>query len=134
MNEPNDLAMQTVTVSPSPTKTKKYMPLSILPTGSGPSQIKIGICSAILDNHMQCWRAGDIYVEETTIIPADGASSEKTKVTSYQYCRRHAVAALQADQANQNTQAQLVADEAKLAADQAATATTGTGTTPATTK
>jgi hypothetical protein len=129
MSEPNDLAMQTVTVSPSPTKTKKYMPLSILPTGSGPSQIKIGTCSAILDNHMQCWRAGDIYVEETTIIPADGASSEKTKVTSYQYCRRHAVAALGVDTKTQNDYAALIASQAAVATD-----TTGAGTTPATTK
>jgi hypothetical protein len=129
--EPNDLATQTVTVSPSPTKTKKYMPLSILPTGSGPSQIKIGTCSAVLDNHLQCWRAGDIYVEETTVIPADGASLEKTKVTSYQYCRRHAVAALAADAKTQNDYAALTASQAAVVAD---TAQIGADTTPATEK
>jgi hypothetical protein len=61
---------------------KTYTLLSSIPTGNKPGQTPIKQCSAILDNHMQCWNASAFVVKTTD---KDDNSSE------YQLCRRHAM-------------------------------------------
>ena len=58
--------------------SKTFTLLSTLPG------VAIGKCSEILENRLQCWKAGDFQIT----LP-DG--------TTYQKCRRHAQAELQAD-------------------------------------
>ena len=44
--------------------TKTYKLLSELSIGTGPGQVQIVKCSAVLpENRMQCWKAGDVLVE-----------------------------------------------------------------------
>lgn len=51
----------------------------------------IGRCSAVLPNHMQCWRAGDVQVHVTTVTPGATEEDAPTVVkNSYQLCNRHA--------------------------------------------
>jgi hypothetical protein len=61
---------------------KTYTLLSSIPTGNKPGQTSIKQCSAILDNHLQCWNASAFVVKTTD---KDGNSTE------YQLCRRHAM-------------------------------------------
>ena len=69
--------------------TKTYTLLSEIP------HVKIVNCSAMLPNHLQCWRAGDFQVTETTVQPAVAATKdtaaveEKVSLTKYQLCRFH---------------------------------------------
>lgn len=75
--------------------TKTYQLLSEIP------HVKIGNCGALLPNHLQCWRAGDFQVTETTVQPAVAATAatkdtpavaaveEKVSLTKYQLCRFH---------------------------------------------
>ena len=58
-----------------------------------PGKPKIGQCSAVLPNHMQCWRAGDVIV--TIVEPS--TESEPEKVTCFQLCRGHATLAQEQD-------------------------------------
>ena len=67
--------------------SKVYTNLSDLP------HPVIGKCSGMLPNHMQCWRAGDVQVVETTITPAADDKPETTRVTLTQLCRSHALQA-----------------------------------------
>jgi hypothetical protein len=70
--------------------TKTYTALASIP------KTKVVTCSAVLENHMQCWRAGDFLVRQITVIPAAPATkttpavAEQVDVTDYQLCRRHA--------------------------------------------
>ena len=72
--------------------TKVYTALSTLP------KVKIGNCSAMLENHLQCWRAADYQIKETTVQPAVPATKTSSAVEemvahrTYQMCRRHAQA------------------------------------------
>lgn len=62
-------------------------------------------CTAVLPNHMQCWKAGDVQVH----LVKQGDDSEKPNVTyDYQLCRAHAVA-------EQQEYEKAVADEAAVA-------------------
>ena len=83
--------------------TKTYQPLSEIP------DVKIGTCSAVLTNHMQCWRAGDVQVTQVEQVEQVEVSGIKTlatdkpeliqkaqsktveKTTYYQLCRAHAL-------------------------------------------
>ena len=67
--------------------SKRYQTLSSMPTGSGLGRIAIGRCSAMLANHMQCWRAADFHIISVT--------PDKTEI--YQKCRAHAAAELAQD-------------------------------------
>jgi hypothetical protein len=70
------------------TVTKTYTNLADQP------DVSIEACSAILPNHMQCWRAADVLVTVVTrtITPAhDEVAEDITEtVSQYQLCRRHA--------------------------------------------
>jgi len=78
---------------------KTFTSLKEVPTGTGPGQIQIGKCSAVLDNRMQCWRAGEFLVTTTKTVttPAvmDGdkvvTPEDKAEVldSQYQLCRAH---------------------------------------------
>lgn len=81
-------------------------------SGSG---VAIGKCSALLPNHMQCWRAGDVLV---SVINED-----QTLASQYQLCQRHVVV-------EQNRDAQLAKAEAALVAAEAAVSTDTTTTEP----
>ena len=75
--------------------TKQYTLLSDIP------HVKITSCSAVLPNHLQCWRAGDYQVTKTTVQPAIAAVAatkdtpaveaveEKVEQLTYQLCRFH---------------------------------------------
>ena len=75
--------------------TKEYVALTDNP------HIKIKTCGAVLPNHMQCWRAGDYQVTETTVqpavaavaatkdTPATPAVEEKVSTSTYQICAFH---------------------------------------------
>jgi hypothetical protein len=67
--------------------TKRYQTLSSMPTGQGPGRVAIGRCEAMLENRMQCWRAGDFYIQDSTL------------ARPYQKCRRHASIELASDEA-----------------------------------
>ncbi len=62
--------------------TKTYTLLTTMPTGVGPGKMPIKQCSAVLDNHLQCWNASAFLVRTL-----DSAG----KPTEYQLCRRHAM-------------------------------------------
>jgi hypothetical protein len=70
--------------------TKTYTALASIP------KTKIVTCSAVLENHMQCWRAGDFLVHQVTVQPAVAATkttpavAEAVDELDYQLCRRHA--------------------------------------------
>lgn len=61
--------------------TKTYVLLSTIPTGNSPGQTPIKQCSALLENHLQCWNASAFVVKTLR----DGKPFE------YQLCRRHAM-------------------------------------------
>jgi len=96
--------------------------------GKGPA-VKIIQCSALLPNHMQCWRASDVLITTIATSPAlstvdpntvieDG--KEVTTITTTQMCNRHAVMDQQEYlKTQQDEQAVKVAQEA-VAADTAA--------------
>lgn len=62
--------------------TKTYTLLSSIPTGNGPGKTPIVQCSAVLDNHLQCWNASSFLVKTLDVTG---------KPTEYQLCRRHAM-------------------------------------------
>lgn len=69
--------------------TKTYTPLTQI------ANAVISKCSALLPNHMPCWRAGDVQVIRQTIVPAhedsDGTQwPEEVAKQEYQLCYRHA--------------------------------------------
>jgi hypothetical protein len=66
---------------------KRYQTLSSMPTGQGLGRVMIGRCSAMLANRMQCWRAGDFYIQDSSV------------AQPYQKCRMHASMELAADEA-----------------------------------
>lgn len=80
--------------------TRTYKALVEIP------EVKIVGCSAILPNHMQCWRSGDVQVTETASDTEEDGSITK-QVHIYQLCRRHALIQIEAD-------AQLLAEEAEI--------------------
>lgn len=88
-----------------PVTTKTYTELSKIPRAS------VGKCNAVLANHMQCWRAGDVQVVIST---TDG---ETASMVSYQLCKAHAIYEQQQDA----LAAQASADLAKAQAEVAAT-------------
>lgn len=100
---------------PASTVTKTYTELSTIP------KAVVGKCNAVLSNHMQCWRAGDVQVQITTVTPGAVTTAAPTvAIQTYQLCRAHALYEQQQD-------VQLAALETKLAEDQAAvTAATAT--------
>lgn len=63
--------------------TKTFTPLSEVVKAS------IGKCTAILPNHMQCWRAGDVQVH---VVTQSTNPEEGNKTFDYQLCRAHAFA------------------------------------------
>ena len=69
---------------------RTYKPLTELPG------VKVTSCSAVLPNHMQCWRSGDVQVTETTSTTDEDGSITET-VSVYQLCRRHALIRKEAD-------------------------------------
>ena len=71
--------------------TKTYELLSTLP------KTKIEKCSAMLENHLQCWKAGDLLITITTPAPTKD-DPKAVSITSYQKCRRHAQAEKDADE------------------------------------
>lgn len=86
--------------------TKTFTPLTQIPKAF------IGKCTAVLPNHMQCWKAGDVQVH----LVKQEADPEKPNVTyDYQLCRAHAVA-------EQQEYDKAVADEAAAAKAEAAKA------------
>lgn len=97
--------------------TKTYTLLSSLPTGNKPGQIPITKCSAIIENKMQCWRAGDFLVTETTDVPATEEDSASVKYLQYQLCRAHAVQQQQKDEKTQKDSEAATEAEAQIAAD-----------------
>lgn len=94
--------------------TRTYTPLIELPG------VMIVSCSAVLPNHMQCWRSGDFQVTETTSTTAeDGTITES--VSTYQLCRRHALIQKETDAQEAAAVQKKMADQAQLAKDEAAT-------------
>jgi hypothetical protein len=82
---PPVIAATPVKEPPKPTTTKTYKPLSQI------AKAKIHKCSAMLPNHMQCWRAGDVQVVSTTVTPpAKDGDKETTSTSEYQLCYMHA--------------------------------------------
>ncbi len=73
------------------TATKVYTPLSQLPA------VKITNCSAILPNHMCCWRAGDVQVIRQLVTEATAEEPVKVENQEYQLCNRHAYIEQQQD-------------------------------------
>ena len=80
--------------------TKTYKLLSELSIGTGPGQVQIVKCSAVLpENRMQCWKAGDVLVTSVEFTPSydtiingvETAVPEKEEVIHYQLCRAHAL-------------------------------------------
>lgn len=63
--------------NPEPPAGKTYTPLSEARFKDG-RKVPIVMCSAVLENHLQCWRSGDFYV--------DGPGVK----VPYQLCRFHA--------------------------------------------
>jgi hypothetical protein len=75
--------------------TKQFTALVDIP------HAKIGNCSAILLNRLQCWRAADYQVQEATVEPAVAAVAatkdspaveaveEKVSQRTYQLCAFH---------------------------------------------
>ena len=98
--------------------TKTYQSLTQLNGDSNqygkPAKVPVGKCSAILQNHLQCWRAADVLITTTTTVPADGDKPESTTTNTAQMCYRHA----QVDEQQYN---QIVNDD-KNATDLAAQA------------
>jgi hypothetical protein len=92
--------------------TRAYKPLAEIPGA------KVMSCSAVLPNHMQCWRSGDFQVTET----ASTTAEDGTSVTVYQLCRRHALIQKEADAQEATAVQKEAADQAQLAKDEAATA------------
>ena len=89
-------------------ETRTYTPLAEIP------KALIGKCSAVLANHMQCWRAGDFQVSVVTTIPSEVEGEEPVvKLVTYQLCRAHAIV-------EQKAYEKAVADEAALATAQMA--------------
>jgi hypothetical protein len=104
--------------------TRAYKPLAEIPGA------KIMSCSAVLPNHMQCWRSGDFQVTETISTTAeDGTITDK--VTVYQLCRRHALIQKEADAQEATAVQKEAADQAQLAKDEAATTVIQTDAAPA---
>jgi hypothetical protein len=97
--------------TPEPVVTKVYTPLSQLNN----KRVPIGRCSAILKNHMQCWRAGDVQVQTSTVSVIDG--KEVTSTSIVQFCYGHAHEQQEQDSKEAADKATLVADQAKVAAD-----------------
>jgi len=111
--------------SVSSTPAKQYISLA---QGEAPAGVKIGNCSGILPNKMQCWRAADFLVIATgPVIEATDTTPASQHVDQYQLCRRHAVMEQETDGAEAlaaqrlaNDQAQATTAEAKVAADKVA--------------
>lgn len=79
----------------APTITKQYTELAKV------QGAQITKCSTVLENHMQCWRAGDYQVTITTTTPPTTKDGEATvKVQGYQLCRAHAILESQDDARN----------------------------------
>lgn len=97
--------------------TKTYTLLSSLSTGNKLGQTPITKCSALIENKMQCWRAGDFMVMETTDVPATEKDSASVKYLQYQLCRAHAVQQQQKDEKTQRDAEAAKAAEATAAAD-----------------
>lgn len=80
-----------MTETAQPQIVKTFTPIEQFPIGNKPGQTPIGKCSGILENHMQCWRAGDVVV--ASVIPAY-TTLEGTEVPEHvstaQFCRYHA--------------------------------------------
>ena len=63
----------------------------------------VKMCSGLLPNRMQCWRAGDYLCTETTMTPAVPAHDdvaeipESTSRKEYQLCRYHKLMQEEAD-------------------------------------
>jgi hypothetical protein len=94
---------------------KTYTPLTDIPKAI------IGKCSAVLPNHMACWRSGDFQVT----IPGEVVTDEETgkvtqEITQYQLCRRHAQAELENDVVLAAAKQAVANDEAQLAAAEVA--------------
>lgn len=79
--------------------TKKYESLTELNSAHNYGQrtkTDIKQCSAMLPNHMQCWRASDILITKTTTtkIEGDAAAEPILSTDTVQMCNRHAQADL----------------------------------------
>jgi Tfp pilus assembly protein PilV len=89
---------------------KTYQPLNTINNGSSygkPLKVPVTVCSGLLENHMQCWRAGDVLITTTTTTLAPTEADPNATVdtiSTYQMCYRHSAA----DQAQYN---QLVTDD-----------------------
>jgi len=92
--------------------TRTYMPLSIL------TIVKVGKCTGVLPNKMQCWRAGDVLVTETTPAPT-AEDAEAVSKTEYQLCNYHATIQQQQDAKEAADAANLATAQANAAAAQA---------------
>jgi hypothetical protein len=91
--------------------TKTYTDLST----DGGSGVKVVNCSALLPNHMQCWRAGDVLVSVV--------NEDQTLNSNYQLCWRHAVIDQTAYEKLQAAQAELIEAQAEITAETPATPT-----------
>jgi hypothetical protein len=67
---------------------KDIMPTTYTPLSEIPKAI-IGKCSAMLFNHMQCWRGADVQVS-FTVTSKDKDGKDVTKTNIYQLCNAHA--------------------------------------------
>lgn len=81
--------------------------------------IKIGQCSAILSNKLQCWRASDVLIKTVTNTPTEEDPNAVTTTYS-QMCNRHAAMdqneynkAVQDEQTAAIANAAVEADQAK---------------------
>lgn len=109
-----------VTIQLNAQTRKRYTLLSALPTGNGPGKIQITKCSAMLDNHMQCWRAGDFLVEQLVPSPDPDSATSEVVQSSYQKCRAHAQQERDQDEVliKNNTAAQAQAALAEVQGEQ----------------
>lgn len=94
-----------------PTTTKTYTAIA------GSTGIQITKCSHMLENHMQCWRAGDFLITVVTSYPQDGDTPAHVETVTYQKCRRHAQVEKEADDKTAADEAKLAAAEAVIAAE-----------------
>ena len=103
--------------------SRVYTPLSQVPN------VKVGRCSGVLSNHMQCWRAGDVLVTDTTSTPTD-TNPEAVTVSNTQLCNRCAVL----QQQGESQQARADTDLAVAQAKESAVASKVNTPTPTSTK
>lgn len=97
------------------TVSKTYTPLASI------KGAKVVMCSALLPNHLQCWRAGDVLVTETTSIPASkDAKGVETPASiterTWQLCNFHTAQAQQLDEITTRANADLAKAQAEVAA------------------